>query len=109
MNDNGFKFFFINDFFSLFGTPLILLVACFICFMTARIIEVFGVQKIANIFVSIGTMDLAIFIVYVFGRYSGNYPSLVTIIDQFSEQLWLFVSYIFFYDSFFYLQLTIVI
>lgn len=77
--------------------------------MTARIIEVFGVQKIANIFVSIGTMDLAIFIVYVFGRYSGNYPSLVTIIDQFSEQLWLFVSYIFFYDSFFYLQLTIVI
>ncbi|KAH9418939.1 atlastin GTPase [Dermatophagoides pteronyssinus] len=77
--------------FGLFGTPLILLVACFICFMTARIIEVFGVQKIANIFVSIGTMDLAIFIVYVFGRYSGNYPSLVTIIDQFSEQLWLFL------------------
>ncbi|OTF73811.1 hypothetical protein BLA29_001097 [Euroglyphus maynei] len=36
-------------------------------------------------------MDLAIFIVYVFGRYSGNYPSLVTIIDQFSEQLWLFL------------------
>lgn len=87
-----FNFLFAN--FSLFGTPLILLMACFICFMTARIIEVFGIQKVANIFVSIGTMDLAIFIVYVFGRYSGNYPSLVTIIDQFSEQLWLFVSHL---------------
>nr|XP_046917719.1 atlastin-3-like isoform X2 [Dermatophagoides farinae] len=77
--------------FGLFGTPLILLMACFICFMTARIIEVFGIQKVANIFVSIGTIDLAIFIAYVFGRYSGNYPSFVSIIDHFSEELWLFL------------------
>ena len=33
-------------------------------------------------------------IAYVFGRYSGNYPDFITMVDQYAEMMWLFVSII---------------
>lgn len=77
--------------FGLLGTPLILLGACFLMFISARIIELFGIVKLANIFVSIGTMDLALFVFYVVGRFTGNYPHVISLIDSYSEEIWIFV------------------
>jgi hypothetical protein len=49
-------------------------------------------MPIANLFFLIGTVDLGLLIAYMFGRYSGNYPELIVIIDQSAEKIWLFVS-----------------
>lgn len=56
-------------------------------------IELIGLQKVADLLVSIGTIDLALLIAYVVGRYSGNYPGFVSMIDYISEEIWVFVSY----------------
>ncbi|KAF7488336.1 hypothetical protein SSS_03441 [Sarcoptes scabiei] len=79
-----------KNIFGVFGTPLILLCACFICFITGRMIELIGLQKVADLLVSIGTIDLALLIAYVVGRYSGNYPGFVSMIDYISEEIWVF-------------------
>lgn len=55
-------------------------------------VELFGIVKISNMFVTIGTVDLALLIAYIFGRYTGNYPEFVGIIDKYAEEFWLFVS-----------------
>ena len=80
--------------FSLFGTPLILLFACFICLLCSRFLDILGMQRFSNTFFTLGTLDLALMIAYVFGRYSGNYPEFISMVDQYAEMIWLFVSII---------------
>lgn len=48
--------------------------------------------RFSNTFFTIGTLDLGLMIAYVFGRYSGNYPEFISMIDGYAETLWLFVS-----------------
>lgn len=43
---------------------------------------------------TLGTLDLGLMILYVTGRYSGNYPEFISFIDNYAEMIWLFVSII---------------
>ncbi|KAH9393030.1 putative RING-H2 finger protein [Tyrophagus putrescentiae] len=81
--------------FGLFGTPLIMLFACFICLLTSRFLEILGMERISNGFFTLGTVDLGLMIAYVVGRYTGNYPEFITFVDHYAEVVWLFVSIIF--------------
>lgn len=80
-----------KNMFSLFGTPMVLLVACVVCFISSRIFEFVSLMPIANLFFMVGTVDLGLLIVYMFCRYSGNYPELITSLDKAAEMIWLFV------------------
>ncbi|KAJ6217508.1 hypothetical protein RDWZM_008665 [Blomia tropicalis] len=76
--------------FGLFGTPLILLFACFICLVCSRFFDMFGLQRLSNTMFTLGTLDLGLMILYVTGRYSGNYPEFISFIDNYAEMIWLF-------------------
>ncbi|CAG2117727.1 unnamed protein product, partial [Medioppia subpectinata] len=70
-----------KNMFNIFGTPMVLLVACVVLFIVSRFCEILGLSPIANLAFIVGTVDLGVLITYLFFRYSGNYPDVILFID----------------------------
>ncbi|XP_054157456.1 atlastin-3-like [Oppia nitens] len=81
-----------KNMFTLYGTPMVLLIACVTLMIVTRILDLVGLSMIANLASIISTVDVGLLSAYLFLRFNGNQPEVIQFVDFYCEIIWRHVT-----------------